>query len=113
MKPNCKTALVGAKLRGESERFAQAQEIVGLIGEADEAAGQAADAALQADGLFAFFFELEIHVDGAVLGVLLNFDGLVRFDLVEIIELVEAQNADFPIALIEELAFIDAAVRGE
>src|SRR5712664_161240 len=44
-----------AELRGKGESFAKTQEVVGLIGEADEAAGQAADTALQADRLFALF----------------------------------------------------------
>ena len=47
-----------AELGGEGECLTEAKEVVGLIGEADETAGETADAALQTDGLFAFFFEL-------------------------------------------------------
>ena len=101
------TALQVAELRGEGERFAETEEIVGLIGEADEAAGKTADAALQADGLLAFFFQLEVEIDGAFLGVALDLDGLVFFDALEIVELVEAEDADFPGALVEELAFVE------
>ena len=62
---------------------------------------------MQADGLLALFLQLEIDIDGAFLGVLLELDGFIGVDFVEIIELVEAQDADVPIALIEELAFVD------
>src|SRR5207249_11272027 len=33
--------------------------------------------------------------------------GFVRFDLVEIVELIEPQDAQLPVALVEELALID------
>ena len=82
------------------------EEVVGLIGQADEAAGESADAALQADGLFALFLQLEHNVDGALLGVALDLR-LFGFDFVEIIQLVEAKNAQFPGALIEDLAFVE------
>jgi len=47
-----------AELGGEGESFAETEKIVGLIGESDEGAGQATDAALQTDGLLALFLEL-------------------------------------------------------
>jgi len=47
-----------------------------------EAAGQAADAALQTDRLFALFLELEVDVDRAFFRVALDLRGLVGFDLV-------------------------------
>jgi hypothetical protein len=86
-------ALVLADLRGKGERFAESEEIVGLIGQADESAGQAADAALQADRLLALFVQLEQQVDGSLFLVALDFDGFVGVELVEIIELVDAQDA--------------------
>src|SRR5207302_5887427 len=101
------TARKVPKLRGKGKSLAKTQEIVGLIGEADEAAGQTADAALQANGLFALFLELEVDVDGAFLIVALDLRSLVRLDPVEVVELIEAQNAELPEALVEELAFID------
>ena len=64
-------ALVLAELRGEGKGFAQAEEVVSLIGEADKTAGETANTALQTDGLFALFLQLEIDVDGAVFAVLL------------------------------------------
>src|SRR5712692_164123 len=96
-----------SELRGEGQRFAKTQEIVGLIGEADEAAGQSTDAALQTDGLLALFLEFEGNVDIAFLGVALDFGGLVRFDFVEIVELIQTEDAQFPQALVEKLAFIN------
>src|SRR5439155_21359805 len=36
-----------------------------------------------------------------------NLGGLVRFDLVEVIELIEAQDAKFPETLVEELALVN------
>src|SRR5260370_4299471 len=77
------------------------------MGKADEAAAQAADATLQPDGLLALFLELEVDVDSAFFTVALDLGGLVRFDLVEVVELVEAQDAELPETLVEELAFID------
>src|SRR5258708_9970676 len=50
---------------------------------------------------------LEVQVDGAFLGVALNFDGLVFFNLVEEVQLIQPQDADFPSSLVEELAFIE------
>src|SRR5260370_7422938 len=77
------------------------------MGKADEAAAQAADATLQPDGLLALFLELEVDVDGAFFTVALDLGGLVRFDLVEVVELIEAQDAELPETLVEELAFVD------
>src|SRR5207253_3849024 len=74
-----------AELRGKSKSLAQPQEIVGLISETDKAAGQAADATLQTDGLLALFLELEVDVYGAFFTVALNLRSLVGLDLVEIV----------------------------
>ena len=96
-----------AELRRKSQRFAKTEEVVGLIGEAYEAAGQAADTALQTDRLFALFLQLEVYVYRAFFVVALNLRGFVCFDLVEVVELIEAQDAELPEAFVEELAFID------
>src|SRR5882762_1157864 len=58
-------ALNIAELSGEGESFAETEKIVGLIGESDERAGQATDAALQTNGLLALFLELQGEIDGA------------------------------------------------
>src|SRR5579885_620146 len=96
-----------AELCGKRQRLAEAKKVVRLIGEADETAREPAHTSLQTDRLLALFLELQSQIDGAFLGVALDFDGLVRFDLLEVIELVQAQNADFPGALVEELTFVD------
>src|SRR5882762_6772384 len=100
-------ALNVAELRGEGKSFAEAQKIVGLVGESDERAGQAADAALQTDGLLALFLELQGKVDRALFLIAFDLDGLVFLDSVEVIELVQTQDADFPGALVEELALVE------
>src|SRR5205823_4998117 len=101
------TARKIAELRGKSKSLAQSQKVVGLIGKANEAAGQAADATLQTDGLLALFLQLEVDVYGAFFTVALNLRSLVGLDLVEIVELIEAEDTELPEALVEELAFID------
>src|SRR5882724_7547316 len=50
---------------------------------------------------------LKVQVHSPFLGVAFDFDSLVFFNAIEIIQLVKAKNADFPGALVEELAFID------
>src|SRR5882762_2295107 len=97
-------ALQIAYVGGKGERFAEAQEIIRLIGQADIAAGEAADAAGQTDGLLPFFLELEKNVHGALLDVALDF-GILGLDLLEVIELVEAQEAEFPQVVAEHVAF--------
>src|SRR5712672_2421851 len=96
-----------AELRGEGESFAEAEKIVGLIGKTNERAGQAADAALQTDGLLALFLELQGKVDRALFLIAFDLDGLVFLDSIEVIELVQTQDADFPGALVEELALVE------
>ena len=75
--------MILADLSGDSEGLAETEEVVGLVGKADEAAGETADAALKADGLFPFFVELEEDVDGAILGVALDFCRLFGIELLE------------------------------
>src|SRR5882757_4398993 len=100
-------ALNVAELRGEGESFAEAEKIVGLIGETNERAGQAADAALQTDGLLALFLELQGKVDRALFLIALDLDGLVFLYSVEVIELVQTEDTDFPGAFVEELALVE------
>src|SRR5260370_18520835 len=102
-----KTARRISELGGKGKCLGEGQEVVGLVGETDETAGEAADAALQADGLLAFFLEFQADVDGAFLLIALDLRGLVRFDSVKVVELVKAEDADFPQALIEQLAFVN------
>ena len=50
---------------------------------------------------------LKVQVHRAFFGVALDLDRFLSLDAVEIVQLVEPKNADFPGALVEELAFID------
>src|SRR5882762_6266984 len=100
-------ALNIAELSGEGESFAETEKIVGLIGETDERAGQATDSALQTDGLLALFLELQSEIDGAFFLIALDLDRFVFLDAVEVIKLVQTQDADFPGPLVEELALIE------
>src|SRR6267143_1233163 len=100
-------ALNVAELRGEGESFAETEKIVGLIGESDERAGQTTDSALQTDGLLALFLELQSEIDGAFFLIVLDLDGFVFLNVMEVMELVETQDADFPGVLVEELALIE------
>src|SRR5208283_5042696 len=100
-------ALVLPHLRRKGQRLAESQEVVRLVGEPDESSHQPADAALQADGLLALFLQFEQEVDGAIFGVALDLRGLVRIQLVEIVQLVQPQNTDFPGVLVEERAFVN------
>ena len=76
------------------ERLAQAEEVVGLVVEADERARQAADAAVDADGVLALLLQLDEQVDGAGVGVLVRLDVLVGLEGVEVVELVQAQEGE-------------------
>src|SRR6267154_392636 len=106
-------ALNVAELRGEGESFAEAEKIVGLIGKSDERAGQATDAALQTDGLLALFLELQGKVDCAFFLIAFDLAGLVFLDSIEVIELVQTQDADFPGALVEELALVETKLAAD
>jgi hypothetical protein len=53
--------LAVAILDGEGEGFAEAEEVVGLVVEADETAQDAAGAAAEADGVLALFFDLRVR----------------------------------------------------
>src|SRR5947208_1168779 len=62
---------------------------------------------LRTDVLLALLLELEVDVYGAFFTVALNLRSIVGLDLVEIVELIEAEDTELPEALVEELAFID------
>ena len=99
-------ALNVAELRRKRQRFAQPQEIVRLIGEPDEAARKSADAAREADRLLALLLHLQLDVHRAGLHVVLQLR-VFGLDRIEIAELVQAQEAQFPVAVVEDLAFIE------
>src|SRR5260370_27917221 len=93
-----------AYVGGKRKRFAETQEIVRLVRQPDVTAGKSADAAGQTDGLFAFFLELEKDVHRALLDVSLDF-GILGLDGLEVIELIETQQAEFPQVVAEHVAF--------
>ena len=83
-------ALKAPHLRGKRKRLAQPQEIVRGVGTADERSGDAADAAVEADGLFAFFMQLELDVHRSSLHVAFQLR-VFWLDGIEIIQLVQPQ----------------------
>ncbi len=56
-------AHASAELGFDGERLAQSEEVVGGVVEADEAAGDTGDAAVQADGVLAALLHLERDID--------------------------------------------------
>ena len=65
VKPSVALRMRSPNWRLQAERLAQAQEVVGGVIEADEAAGDARDAALQADRVLAALLHLQRDVHGA------------------------------------------------
>ena len=108
-----------AEVALHAERFAQAEEVVGLVVDAEERAGEAADAAVQADGVLALFLHLQQQVDGAGVGILVRLRVLVHLERIEVFKLVEAQQAVLPQLGVVDLAFVqqqlaaDDAVAGD
>ena len=56
----------------DAEGFAEAEEVVGLVIQAKEGAGETADASIQPDGVLALLLDLEEQIDGAGFGVLVG-----------------------------------------
>ena len=79
--------------RFERQRLAQAEEVVGGVVESDEAAGDARDAAVQADGVLAALLHLERDIHGVGLRIALDVGGFFLLQHFEVAELVEAQDA--------------------
>ena len=75
----------------------------------NKCAGQPADAALQSDAVLALFVDLERQIDRAVffVEVAVGGVGIVRLELFEIAELVQAQQTEFPEARVIDLAFFE------
>jgi hypothetical protein len=91
-----------AQVALQAEGLAEAEEVVGLIVDAEEGAVEAADAAVEADGVLALFLDLEEQVDGAGFLVLVSLGVLVDLEGLEVLELVEAEQAVLP-----ELGVVD------
>ena len=88
-----------------AQGFAQSEEVVGLVVQADEGAGEAADAAIQADGVLALLLHLEQQLDGGVLRVLVGLRVLFDLQRVKVVKLVQAQQAGLPEVAVVDLAF--------
>ena len=73
----------------------------------DEAAGDAADAAVQADRVLAALLHLERDIHGVGLRIALDVGGFFLLQHFEIAELVEAQDAVVPQLGVEHVAFIE------
>src|SRR5262249_12784725 len=97
-----KTAYAG--LNGK--RFAQAQEVVGLVIQSDERAFQTAHASSKPDAVLAFLLDLDRQIHGGVLLVNLALRVLFGLQGLEVVELVEAQHAHIPQLGIEDLALL-------
>ncbi len=71
------------------------------------APAKSADATRQADAVLAFFFDLEGQIDRAVFFIQMAIGdvGIVRLQLLEISQLVQPLQADFPQPLVVNLAF--------
>src|SRR5208282_5112106 len=96
-----------AELGGEIQGLAEAEKVVGLIVEADESAREAADPAVEADGLLPFFPHLQGDIDRALLRAALQIHVLVLLDDLEVVELIDPQNAELPEAVVEEVALVE------
>src|SRR5207244_3086526 len=73
-----------------------AEEVVGLIVDADESAGQSTKAAGQADTVLTFLLYLQREIDGVVDRVLLGLGIGLRLQRLEILQLIQPQQAQFP-----------------
>src|SRR5258708_35151030 len=80
------------------QRFTQTEEVIGRIVNAHECAFQSADAAIQANAVLALFVYFQRKVDQAVFLVQLANRSvrIVGLQLVEVSQLVQAQQAQLP-----------------
>ena len=95
-----------AQIALQAEGFTQAEEVVGLVVDAQESARQAAQAAVQADGVLALFLDLEQQVHGAGFGILMGLGVLIHLERLEVLQLVEAQQAVLPQLRVVDAAFL-------
>src|SRR6185437_6397941 len=82
-------------------------EVVGGIAQTNERAFQAADATGQLNAVLAFLSHFQRQVYRACLLVQFAFGSLFRLQRFEIIELVKAEQAEFPQARVVNLAFFN------
>src|SRR5581483_10044073 len=91
-------ALAVTDVCADAESFPQAQKIVGLVSQADESSGQAADAAGEADAVLALFmdFQEEVHCASLFVEAAIGHVGIIRLQLLEVSQLIQAEQAEFP-----------------
>src|ERR1700733_4786004 len=94
-------------LRAKAQGFAQPKKVVGGIRSSDEAAGDSRNAAVQLDGVFAAFLHFERDIDGIGLGIALDIGGFLSLQRFKVTQLIQAQDAQLPQPVIENLAFVD------
>src|SRR5579863_206456 len=98
-------ALDAPKIRRKSERLPESQEIVRLIGQSQESARKPADSSGKTDVLLASFMDLKIYVDRASFRISLQIR-ILFLDFIEIAELIQPKNAQFPQTVVKQTAFI-------
>ena len=107
MKPKRNWRLDVAEVALQAQCLAQAEEVIGLVVDAEECAGETADAAVEADGVLALFLDLEEQIDGAGFGVLVGLGVFFDLEWLEVLELVEAQQAVLPQLGVVDLALFE------
>ena len=88
----------------QREGLAFAEQVVRGVVDADERAGQSADAAGQADAVLALLLHLQGDVDRAVLVFCLISESWSGFSWLEVLQLVQAQQAQLPQVAVVDLA---------
>ena len=96
MKPKLTSRMRVPSCESMRQRLAQAEEVVGGVVEPHEAAGDARNAAVQADGVLAALLHLQRDIDGVGLRVALDVGRLFLLQHFEVAELVQAQDAEIP-----------------
>ena len=107
VEPQAEVAREIADIGLHGEGLAQAEEVVGLVGKADEGAGETGDSAVETDGVLAFLLQLQQQVDGAFVGVLAGFGVLFGLERFKVIELVQTQQREIPKARVVDLTFFE------
>ena len=81
--------LILADRKLQRQRFALAKQIVRRVVEADESPRQPADSTRETNAVLPLLMYLQCDIDRGVLGVLLDFLILVRFEGLEILQLIQ------------------------
>ena len=98
-------ALVLADLELHGQALALAEQVVRGVVEADKGARQPADAAGETDAVLAFLPDLQRDVHRGILHVLLDLGVLFGLQRLEVLQLVQAQQAQLPQIAVVNLAF--------